>query len=286
TLADVSDGAKLAVYGDKPAFFPPLGSREDDAARVSKALLKVVRAGRSSAVAECEAAPFALPPGARARLVEPGAARLRCAAVPEDAKLAAALRASPLLEVVSEREAQARLERQPDGSWRLTDEVYGAKPDFPALATLRPDQVDLARQVLELYCRYSLPLRMATRCADLPGQLRLGLLAWKKGEVAGADAQTADLPEVPRDQALGYSLKVGAGFCVQVRNASARDLRVAVVNCAASGAVEFLGDQALAGGSTYRFWLNNDQGEPFVAMEVEGARRYLDRMVAIGTTCL
>ena len=29
TLADVGEGAKLAVYGDKPPYFPPLGSPED-----------------------------------------------------------------------------------------------------------------------------------------------------------------------------------------------------------------------------------------------------------------
>src|SRR5262249_32983125 len=122
TLADVGEGAGIAVYRDKPQFFPPLGSAEDEEARVSKSLLRVVHTERARAVARCEAEPFELPPGARARLVALGpAARLRCAVVPADAGVVAALKASDLLQVVGERDAQARLERKADGTWNLTD---------------------------------------------------------------------------------------------------------------------------------------------------------------------
>jgi hypothetical protein len=285
TLADLGEGAKLAVYQDKPAIFPPLGSDVDLAARVSPALLKVVRAERASAIARCESAPFELPPGARARLVEHGpAARLACAVVGGDDGLAALLRTSPLLQVVGEHEAQARLERRTDGYWALTDEVHGARPEYPALVVLRPDQLDLAREVLELYYRSSLPLRLAKRCVDLPGQLELSLLACPEDGLPEAEAQVADLPELPRDKALGYSLKVGDTFCVHARNASIWRLRVTLVNCAASGKVEWLGDQVIDPRSYYRFWLNNVQGSPFLASEVQGTHRYIDRMVVIGTT--
>src|SRR5262249_46875957 len=153
-------------------------------------------------------------------LVEVGRSdRLRCAVVGADDRLADSLGASLLLQVVGEYEAQVRLEQRDDGRWALTDEVCGARPDYPALAVLRPDQLDLAREVLELYHRYSIPLRLAERCADLPGQLQLSLLACPEDGLPEAEAQLAHLPEVPRDKTLGYSLNVGESFCVHVRNA-------------------------------------------------------------------
>jgi hypothetical protein len=287
TLADVGAGARLAVYGDKPAFFPAVGTPEDEAARVSKSLLKVVRADRASAAAQCESAPFELPAGARARLVELGAeGKVGCAVVPADDRVAAALRESDLLNVVGPREAQARLEKGNDGNWSLTDDVSGAKPAYPALVTLRPDQLDRARDILELYFRYSLPLRMATRCTDLPGQLKVKLLACPEDGVSEEDAQKADLPELIRHKALDYAIEIGTGFCVHVHNASLQQLRVVLVNCAASGKVEFLGDQTIDPRSYYRFWLRNTQGAPFVASPAGSKRSYIDRMVVIGTTLL
>jgi hypothetical protein len=112
------------------------------------------------------------------------------------------------------------------------------------------------------------------------------VLACSKDRLSQADAQVCDLPELPRDRALGYSLKIGDTFCVHVRNASLRRLRVTLVNCAASGKVEFLGDQVIDPRSFYRFWLDNVPGSPFEASEVEGSRRYIDRLVVIGTTRL
>jgi hypothetical protein len=287
TLADVDEGARIAVYRDQPLFFPPLGSAEDEAARASKSLLRVVNAERARAVARCEAEPFELPPGARARLVALGPTeRLRCAVVPADAVVVTAVKGSDLLQVVGEREAQARLERKPDGTWDLTDDVYGVKLAYSALLVLLPDQLDLARAILELYSCYSLPLRMATSCTDFPGQLQVRLLACPEEGMPEADAQKADLPEVDRHKVLEYALKTGTTFCVHVRNASIQRLRVTLLNCAASGRVEFLGDQVIDARSYYRFWQDNMQGAPFVASMVSGRASYIDRMVAIGTTLM
>ena len=193
------------MYEDTPKLFPTLGTPEDLKSRVSKSLLVVQMADRASAVARCETEPFELPAGARARLVAAGkGAKLRCAVVPQDDKIASELKASELLEVVDEREAQALLERQKDGAWKLKDDVSGAKPGFPALLTLKPGEIELARQVLEIYSRYSLPLRMATRCTDFPGQLQVKLLACPDG-LPEEEAQKADLPEVARHKALNYA---------------------------------------------------------------------------------
>ena len=46
----------------------------------------------------------------------------------------------------------------------------------------------------ELYHRYSLRVRMAERCAGLPGQLQLGLLACPEDGLPEGEAQVADLP--------------------------------------------------------------------------------------------
>src|SRR5262249_39234340 len=144
----------------------------------------------------------------------------------------------------------------------------------------------LAPRVLELFARYALPLRMATRCTDLPGQLQVKLLACPEDGLPEDEAQKADLPEVTRHKAVTYALEIATPFCVHVRNASIKQLRVTLVNCAASGLVEFLGDQTIDPRSYYRFWLGNNQGRPFVVSEAAGKRRYIDRMVAIGTTLL
>ena len=244
-------------------------------------------ASRSSrAVAQCESEPFELPAGARARLVELGPeAKLGCSVVPEDDRVIAELQESDLLKVVGQREAQARLEKGSDGNWSLTDDVSGAKPAYPALLTLRPDQLDRARNVFELYIRYSLPLRMATRCTDLPGQLKVKLLACPEDGLPEQDAQKADLPELSRHKALDYAIEIGTGFCVHVHNASLQQLRVVLVNCAASGKVEFLGDQTIDPRSYYRFWLRNTQG-PRSWPRRHATSSYIDRMVVIGTTLL
>jgi hypothetical protein len=287
TLADVDVGARLAVYGPEPAFFPDLGSHEDEKARLSKALLKVVRAQRAWAIARCEAEPFELPHGSRARLVANApVTRLRFAVVRENAGLVEALGKSDLLQLVEAREAEVRLEQRSDGTWALTDDVAGTHPDFPALVTLRPDQLDLARPLLELYARYAMPLRMATRCIDLPGQLQMSLLRCPTEGLSKADGQVAELPEVQRHPVLGYAMEIGTRFCVQVRNAAGHQLRVTLLNCAASGRIEFLGEQSIDPRYYHRFWSRNTDGVPFVASPVPGARTSIDRLVVIGTTRL
>jgi len=286
TLADVGEGAKLAVYADTPKLFPPLGTTEDLEARASMSLLVVQKANRASAVAKSEPAPFELPAGARARLVAAGKeARLRCAVVPEESTIVSALGKSDLLQVVDEREALVLLKRANGGAWELIDDVSGANPGFPALLTLKPGETDFAREVLELYTRYSLPLRMATQCKDFPGMLEVKLLSCPDGLPEG-DAQKAELPEVHQHKALNYALKIGegGGFCIHVRNGSIRLLRVVMVNCASSGKVEFLGDQIINPHSSYRFWAENSLGIPFEPQPGKGNLPYIDRMVAIGTT--
>jgi hypothetical protein len=55
------------------------------------------------------------------------------------------------------------------------------------------------------------------------------------------------------------------------------------LNCAASGKVEFLGDQVIDPLSYYRVPHGNVQGSPLIASKVQGSHRYTDRMVVLGT---
>jgi len=283
TLAEVGEAAELAVYGERPPFFSELNSAKDMAERVSRSLLKVTRADHASAVARADPTSFELPAGARARLVKPGAgARLRCAVAPMDESIAKTLRGSELLEVVDAQQALVRLECGPSDTWMLTDDLHGAE-GYPPLLRLPATDLHWARLLLELYFYYSLPLRMSARCGDLPGKLKLTLLQ-SPADGPEDDPGTSDLSEVARHKTLDYDMAIGTPFCVHIHNAAVWDLRVTLVNCAASGKVEFLGDQIIGARAYSRFWAAGVNGRPFVASQVQGSRRYIDRMVAIGTT--
>jgi hypothetical protein len=282
TLASITRAALVAVYDEAPAELPAVGSPEDLAAR--RGLVRVTSAGPGRAVAVTEGAPFALRPGARARLVEPGeAARLRCGIVPPDAKIAAALRASPLLEVVDAPGAQVRLERI-DGRWLLTDDVHEGHPGR-ALLAFAPADLRNVRAVLEHYYRYALPLRMAESVRDLPGALRLGVLLCAY-ELSPARAQGPDLPEAPGVSATAYEVWDRTGICFRVHNTSREPLRVTLLNSAASGRVQILGDEVIDAASAHVFWAGGELGKPFVMTVPRGQAQGIDRLTAVGTTAM
>jgi hypothetical protein len=287
SLAGVTVGARLAVYGERPSRFPPLGSDEDLTARVGGVLV-VTRAARATATALADSEPFELPPGARARLVASGEPdRLRCAVVPEDRAVVDELTASSLLQVTSEQEALARLERQPDDTWALTDDVHGAREGYPVLFRLQPQQLNRARDVLEHYVRYAAPIRMARLCTDLPAALQASLLECPKGRtISPSEAEAAAFPEFPLQTEFPYELTAGDEFCVRVRNSSHTRLRVTLLNSAASGRVQLLGDQEIDAGRIQVFWYRNELGHPFVMSLPDGSTQSIDRFVVIGTTVL
>lgn len=282
TLASVTEAAQIAVYDAPGHLPPPLGSPEDLAAR--RGLLRVTSAELASARAEAIGAPFELAPGARGRVVEAGrAARLRCAIVPPDEAIAAALGGSPLLEVVGALEAQVRLVAA-GGRWLLTDDVHD-ETEAGALVALRPEELGYARAVLEHYHQYALPLRMAESVRDLPGALALEVLACER-ELAGAAAQVADLPEAPTEGRSAYELRAGARICFRVRNTSGVPLLVTLLNSAASGRVQLLGKEVIDVGGAAVIWAGAELGRPFVMTLPPGRPQGIDRLVAIGTTAV
>jgi hypothetical protein len=286
-LVGVTEGGQVAVYGLQPASFPPLGSQKDDEARLSGMLLDVTSASPATATAKAAGTPFDLPPGARGRLVKAGSpARLRCAVVPANPAIAATLATSALLEVVGEGQAHALLRKRLDADvWDLVDDIHGAKVGYPVLCSLSPHQLDLAARVMEQYFYYALPLRMASACKDLPGALALSVLRCPSGRELTADEKSGvGLPEVGSEGAFAYDLHRGDLVAMRIRNTSGERLKVSLLNAAASGRVEYLGDQMIDPQAVYVFWRGNTQGRPFPASTPQGATQGIDRLVAIGTT--
>ncbi len=282
-LADVTKGAMLAVYGEQPLQFPRLGSDEDHRARIG--LVRVNAAELATATAVPEGRAFELPPGARARLISAGAAvPLRCAVIPRSAPLEAQLRASPLLQVVSPTERpDVRLERSGQ-RWYVTDALCGTPPDRPILFSLLPHELEYARAAIEHYRAYSLPLRMVERMTDLDGSLSLRVRICPDARTIDSVVHLANSPQLAATSSASYVLRAGTRVFFEVRNHSAFRLRVTLVNAAASGRVQLLGDHMLDAGAHHVFWVPGAVGVPFTMVVPMGLDRGLDRLVAIGRT--
>jgi hypothetical protein len=293
-LSGVTEGAEVAIYGSEPLDFPPIGSPEDR----PLGRLRVTRAGPSSAEATRIGAKFDLPKqGARARLVSAApAARLRVALVPHDKDIAAAISSSPLLEVAAEATpGDVALQKRSDGGWAVTDDVFGKgeKPGEPVLAVLPPELLALAPQVLEQYYRYSLPLRLARECHDLPRVLRVKLLDCNQlQDISLADAQNPS--KLPREARAGhlapYQFKggdeEGGGdkVCVLVENTSGINLSVWLIACTNSGKAAVISQARIPARAMHVFWEGDTLGRPFRLWLRPGMDVAVDRLVVIGTT--
>ncbi|HEU4732780.1 MAG TPA: caspase family protein [Kofleriaceae bacterium] len=285
TLAGVTAGTRIAIYGPQPARFPRRDSPEDRGARVG-GLIRVTHAGRASATAEPEGPPVELPRGARGRLVSAGAPdRLRCAIVPPDDALAARLHGSPVLELVEPARAQVRLERVGD-AWLVTDDVHGSAGDGPILFALSRGELDRARTVLEHYRAYALPLQLAARATELPGGLELTLLVYPDRALSPAELRAASWPEAPARASATYELRGDARLCVRVANRSPRRLRVTLVDSAATGAVRMLGDQVIDAHTSDVMWPHGRPGTPLPVAPPSGQPRWIDRLTAIGRAAI
>jgi hypothetical protein len=281
TLASITEEAVLAVYGPKPAYFPPL---HDDTHRIG--MLRVTRAERAWSLAEAIGT-LELVDGARARLIKPGpGSRLRCGVVPSNAAIEAQIEASNLLELVQPGDGAAVRLEQCGRVWRLTDDVHGTSPEAPVLFALEPHELSFAGALLEHYRGYSLPLRVAERATDLPDALKLRVLACPDKDLSSAEAQVAVLPDAASSGAGSYALRSGAKVGFSVHNLSPHTLKVALFNVAASGKVQLIDDQEIDAGAVYTFWARNNLGSPFKMVPPAGVAHCIDHMVAIGRTAM
>lgn len=279
-MAEIEKGAKLAIYGPEPAYFPKRNSDADHAARLG--VVRVTAATPGDAEAVAVESPFRIPLDARARLIEPVLA-LRCSVRPESAEIAQLVAGSSLIELVGPTEsAPLRLELH-DGRWLLVDDQHGNGKDAPVLFALGPAQLDSVRAVLEHYHAYSLPIRMAKRAAaDLRDGLELRLLDCPD-ELEPARAQALDLSESPTENGM-YRVPANTGVCVYVRNRSSCQLKVALFNAASEGEVQALGDEMLEPGGFHVFWAGSNLGAPYKLRLADDVDRARDRLIAIGRT--
>jgi hypothetical protein len=288
-LSGIDRGTVLAVYGEHPPYFPPLDSEVDAKVRVGR--VRVDSAEPAIAYAVADGMPSTLPHGARARLLSSPVERLRCAVTPHLKTLEDAIAASPLLELVDASSPgnacgpEVWLEQR-DTRWFLTDMLHGFAPGERTLFALQQAELDCARAVLEHYHAYARPLRMASLATDLPGGLELSVLSCPDRGFSPSEAQTATLPEAPTRGPSTYALLANARVCFQVRNRSPHPLRVTLLNSAASGKVQMLGDQQIDPGSVYTFWAGNSLGSPFQISPPPESTQCIDRLVAIGRTAM
>jgi hypothetical protein len=281
TLADVTEGAELAVYGELPELLPPIGSPQDVQVRVGR--LRVATAQLATAEATA-IEPFVAPAGARARVVKPGQpAVMPYALVPHDRALAELLGRSPVLRAAPENEATVKLVRDGD-RWVLVDARHGVAEPYPVLFALGPAELDRARDVLEHYYAYSRPLRMARNIRTTSSRFELRVLACPE-RLSPEEAQRADLSEAAIGDGV-YEVDAHARVCMRVDNGSLDQLRVTLVNVAASGRVQLIGDEIVDGQSSHLFWAFRQLGSPFEMVPPDGSDHCLDRMVAIGRTAL
>lgn len=283
TLAGVTQGARIGVYGPDPVTFPPLGSAVDRVARLGEVRIQSATAANSIGAAVTR---MILPDAARGRLVAPGAnVRLAVAFQPTvDETAAAVLGGSPFVQVVDDlRHADLTLCLRSEG-WFLVDETFGYDQDRPRFPPVPYGLPEILRKVVEHYYRYRAPLRLASACRDLPMLLRLSLLDCNRYRPGPADAQTVALPEVTGTEGVRYEVFDGDLIGIAVHNHSDRDLHVTLVDAAPSGRVVLLGTGQIPARGRERFWSTNILGTPFEASLPPGQPVGADRLVAIGTT--
>lgn len=297
TLVGLGPGAKVAVYGPSPAFFPPLHSAEDRAAR--RGLLHVESATPAFAMASpIGGAERIAVEGARGRLVEPGRADALVVGLdPFDADLSRWLESEAAISVVpaGERggpEVEVFVGRSPDGRHWIGDEIYGfvrstSEGEAPLAWVPAGDRASLLRGLLHS-ARYNLPLRLARRSRGSPGVLRIRVLdARDAGMLAPEELADPPLPEVEADPdgRHRYRLVDGQPVCFSVENRSPAPLFAQVINCSASGRVEILGATQLEIPPRRRqaFWLRGHLGRAFPCRVSAGRESNVERLVVVGT---
>lgn len=290
SLAGLSVGARVAVYGAAPSFFEPLHSPLDVAAR--QGVLRIEHVTLDTAIAVPEGRTIALEKGARGRIVQPGPReKLVIGMDPFDAHVARFLEQEALVAVVSLAEPGAHVVEavvglSPDGSWWLGDEVFG--PDAPLARIPKGDLAALSR-VVGHYASYNQPLRLVRRSAEAAETLRLRVLdATEVAKIQPKDLHDPALPEVDPDEegVCRYRLREGQPVCFSVENRGTRAMYTHLLNCTAGGRVEVLGPTALEIAPQRRqtFWRGGRLGRAFSCGISKGRAFNIDRLVIVGST--
>lgn len=306
SLAGLSRGAQLAVYGPEPARFPTLGSPADLRARLGELTISTVSPARASAIPSAGGRAFELPLGARARLIRSGElSRLRVLLRDEvDAALRArlaALQADDGFQLLAPGEPGAELivgQTAARGLW-LGDELCGpgepAEPSAPGpLAVvpwdLAPDLLareQALRGAIRHYGQYVVPLRafrsggfslpskpITTRIIDVSKQTNLAQLTQEQFMRT----------ELRRGDQGHYCANIGDQIAIEVSNDLNIDLFANLFLCTCDGFVELLAlDTLLPRKSRVLFWLDGIDGEPFPAALGPDHRWGIERLISLVT---
>ncbi len=285
TLAGLSEGAEVAVYGPEPDLLPEFGSRADSRARIG--LLRVKSADRSFCTAVSINGSLCLPTAARGRLVRPGNPdRLILSVEPFSLDLARDVQEYKLVAIpAGQPEAEAFLRCDENGWFHLGDMICGAggDPQRPPLASFPSSSPVALERVLEHHARYVQTLRLPSRCRDLIGAIHVELLDCQDMATAG-DLQAPDLPQLAFDATWGHKVRDGDGFAIRIENRADSLLYVTVLNCTGSGRVEYLGDVGVPPGFQQVLWREGILGSPFDLTVGADRESVVNRLVFVGTT--
>ncbi len=285
TLAGVTEGARIGVYGPEPVMFPPLGSPVDLAARRGELRVRSADPAGSRAV---PVAPMALPEAARGRLVAPGADARIAVAFCARRRRGGRRRTEPFAVRQGRGRCAARRPRAATGGgggWVLADDVFGDERwSSRASRPFRYGRPDLLRAVVEHYYRYRAPLRLASACRDLPTMLGVSLLDCNARRLWPAEAQRGP----PRGRRNRPRPLRGAGRATgsaspSTTNPNATSTSRCSMRPPAAGCY-LLGTGQIPARARERFWSTNHLGTPFAAQLPRDQQVGVDRIVAIGTT--
>lgn len=260
-LVGAGVGARLVVYPELPASFPPPGSPADqELERLGE--IQIESATEFTAVARPVAGTpiFEVPDAACARIIAaPPAQQLKVLLGPElDPEIADDLRASASEDGLTYVEAgdrdrsraEATLGQYADGSLWLGDPTYGPGPDLdpaspgplvhiPRLSTAR--MAAQARTLLLHYADYVVPLRLARRSDFSLSRSMIEIEVIPCADKAALRALMEN-PEsgqpLPRDVNGRVRVKPGDDVAFAINNTSPHDLHFVLLGCTSGGKVE------------------------------------------------
>jgi hypothetical protein len=289
SLMGLSVGAEIAVYGEEPALFPPLGTSQDLSARLGVA--RVVEVDRVKSLAErVEGSLEVLPRGsARGRLVKAAPTqRLSVALEPPDPLVIRSLEESSVLRVsgAATEEPDVWVSGTQDSGWTIGDAVTREIARVPggAIAVLRAGLVQYAR----FYRTLRLPRLLNT--PGYAGPLEVALLDCNDQTRMDkiVDIHDPNLPLLQGVNASSYVLPTGTRFCMRIRNNFTKPLYVNVFNCEAFGIVDYMGELTVRAGDQQVLWRAYIAGSPWILLPSrqrhESRATSIDRLIIVATS--
>lgn len=305
TLAGLSRGAQLAVYGPEPDRFPPLGSSADQEARLGALTITSISLAKANAVPTPPSPAFNLPLGARARLLRPGElSRLRVSADGVTASLRTTLSGLQeehgfILLPPGEGGGELMIGQYENGDLWLGDDLCG--PGLPIERSAPGPMARIPRYLLDdpffcakglagairHYAQYVIPIRVYRSGGfSLPTEvLSLRLIDTKnisdKQQLTQQYFMRTESPKSPKGI---YQCNDGDELAIEVSNEINISLYFHLFLCSMEGSViELAPETTLQGRSRVLLWYQGIDGQPFPLSLPAGHRWAIDRLLLIAT---